>query len=281
MFPDIYFELYDPNPFKIKPTNKININQQFFTDKDANHWKTKTQNEDIFTVLISDIRTEPATDENVSHDMALQRKWWEIMNPDISMFKFRLSWKEGRTEYMKGDIYIQVYPGPTSTETRLIVKKNAPIISYDNKRYEDLLFCHNTLVRPYYHEHVLGQCELHSHTIDNCYDCASFVQILNDYIEIMNPNTTPNVIDVTKNNEKIYNLVLSIQKGIDGPKQSICTRTVDGFKFYVEKFYKSVLMRCDKPRCPSCIVSKYRIDDKRNLKSKASLENYRKASEKK
>lgn len=120
LFPDIYFELYDPNDFVVKDNAKLKTHVQFFTNKDAEYWASRN---DVFLVFCSDIRTEPATSENIVSNMNMQLKWWQIMNPVMSMFKFRLPWEEGKTTYLEGDIYIQPFPGPTSTETRLIVKK--------------------------------------------------------------------------------------------------------------------------------------------------------------
>ena len=92
MFPDIRFELYDPNDFAIENDKMINIHIQFFTDKDAEHWRDTAAKEDLFLVFCTDVRTEPATEENVKRNMAMQLKWWQIMNPELSMFKFRLPW---------------------------------------------------------------------------------------------------------------------------------------------------------------------------------------------
>jgi hypothetical protein len=52
LFPEIEFHLYDPAPFKINPSNKIKIYNQYFLDKDALDWKNKDN-----VYFISDIRT--------------------------------------------------------------------------------------------------------------------------------------------------------------------------------------------------------------------------------
>jgi hypothetical protein len=150
LFPDIYFELYDPNDFICKDSDKLKTHVQFFTNKDAEYWRSMSDK--VFLVFCFDIRSEPPSDENIKRNMDMQLEWWKIMNPELSMFKFRLPWSEGQTEYPKGDIYFQAFPGPTSIETRLIVKKDAPIIKYDNKNYEDACFYHNVVERIRYYD---------------------------------------------------------------------------------------------------------------------------------
>ena len=182
MFPMIYFELYDPNNFIVKESDKIKIHQDFFTNKIADEWQEK---KNIFLVFCSDIRREPATVENVKKDMDMQFEFWKHMKPDLSIFKFRLPWYEGKTEYPEGKIFLQAFPGPNSTETRLLVKKNAKIIEYDNTQYENRCYYHNTVNRSKKYNCVLGKdLDILKDGIDNCYDCVSFVHIAEDYLKL-------------------------------------------------------------------------------------------------
>jgi cap2 methyltransferase len=163
----------------------VKTHVQYFTDDDAKYWSEQS---DKYIVFCSDIRTEPADEENVKANMDMQLRWWKIMNPQLSMFKFRLQWNNDETEYPEGDIYSQPYCGPTSTETRLIVKKDAKIISYSNKKYEEQLFYHNNIRRKAKYNSVLGDVTLEKDGVDNCYDCTSFINIISNYLAFMNSN---------------------------------------------------------------------------------------------
>lgn len=176
LFPEITFELYDPNDFYCEDTAQITTHVQFFTNKDATYWKELTEESDMYLAFCSDIRSDPATDENIAKNMAQQLAWWKIMQPDLSMFKFRLPWNDGKSEYPEGDIYIQVYPKPHSSETRLIVRKNAPIIQYDNRAYEEACFYHNRVDR------VAQYTSAYGIAFDKCYDCAAFEAICTEYL---------------------------------------------------------------------------------------------------
>jgi len=189
MFPTIYFELYDPNDFVVKDSDMIKTHVQFFTDVDAKYWRDQP---DKYVIFCSDIRTEPATEEAVTFNMNMQLDWWKVINPELAMFKFRLPWKAGITEYPQGDIYIQPFPGQTSTETRLIVKKDAPIIEYDNITYEKACFHHNTVNRiMHYGDEDL--C-LSTDLLDNCYDCYAFLHILKEYISAVDSDQDPMIL---------------------------------------------------------------------------------------
>lgn len=179
LFPSIHFELYDPNDFAFEPTDMIKTYVQFFTEEDAQKWANQS---DKYIAFCSDIRSEPATNENVERNMKMQREWWEIMNPDLAMFKFRLPWSVGKTSYMKGDIYIQAYPGHNSTETRLIVERGAPMVDYDNIAYEEACAYHNCVSRVMHYE----QCG--NFLLDKCYDCMTFEYLVRQYLELKSVN---------------------------------------------------------------------------------------------
>ncbi len=204
LFPDIMFRLYDPRDFIIKECDKIEINQCYFTDEIAMKLKEEYNNKPNANVyFISDIRREPATEKTVEEDMEMQLQWYKIMNPQLTMFKFRLPWQKGVTTYLEGDIYIQVYPGETSTETRLIIPKNAKMVKYDNKKYENQLFYHNFVVR----KQKFNNYQLYKEGLCGCYDCECYYQIVKSYLEIMKKDNSHNKII-----ELINEISSSIQK---------------------------------------------------------------------
>jgi len=61
--------------------------------------------------------------------MADQMRWTEILKPEMTMLKFRPPYVDRsgvkELEYLPGDVYFQVWEGCTSSETRLIVRREA------------------------------------------------------------------------------------------------------------------------------------------------------------
>jgi cap2 methyltransferase len=249
LFPHVYFELYDPNKFTIKPTDKIKIHtgvvDGFFTDKNAKYWKDSTD----YIIFCSDIRTNTddgtANEDDVKNNMELQYGWWKIMNPDLSMFKFRLPWSAGETEYPDGDVYIQPFPGATSTETRIIIKKDAPIVSYDNKLYEELLFYHNNVVRKHKFDSIFGdKLNITDDGIDNCFDCIRFLNLCKDYVLLddkyhFNTNFDEDSKELSDGQRsRIKKLVRDIQEKIVHIKgTNILSKTIINHNKNLEIFY--------------------------------------------
>jgi SAM-dependent methyltransferase len=194
MFDMVDFELYDPRPFdpKLKDCIRIHTHQEYFTDQIAEKWSSKN-NPNSIILFISDIRTadpsEMRSDEvekRVVLDHEMQARWYRIMEPAFTMFKFRLPWDNNITSYLKGDIYIQPYPPLNSTETRLIINGgHTPNIDYDDKAYEEILFHHNTDNREKEYKNILQdipsseKCDL-----DNKYDCVSEIEIISSYLRL-------------------------------------------------------------------------------------------------
>lgn len=234
LFPNIYFELYDPNKFAIPNTDQIKTHVQYFTDEDAKYW---SESKDII-LFCSDIRSEPTDEKNIQNDMNMQLNWWKIINPFMSMFKFRLPWSEGKTIYLEGDIYIQPYPGPTSTETRLIVRKNAKLIEYDNIQYESLCFYHNVNIRT----KKFGDCKynIKDHLIDNCYDCTSFIHIVKQYIELTNSKYSK---------YSVLELIKEIQHEITFGKHDIYQLTKKNFQDNLNIIISKLIVKCKNPKC--------------------------------
>lgn len=266
LFPEIHFELYDPNRFAIKESKMIKIHtgeiNGMFTPSVAKYWKEQV---DKYVVFCSDIRTEPATDENVIANMNMQLEWWTIMQPMLSMFKFRLPWYAGITKYVVGDIYIQPYPGPTSTESRLIVKAGAKLIDYDNVAYEEQMFYHNTVNRYKSYKCILGDLDLERDHLDNCYDCVSFINIVTKYLQLMKKPV---------NKDTIYKLVVEIQTNITHV-HNIYSQTIRSFNEFV-KVFSNVCFKTNGSVCEMCQDPVVRDGSVRRWPgaSKATLKSY-------
>ncbi len=155
-FPEAEFHLYDPAPFKIKPSEKIHLYQQYFMDEDAEKWANR---DDIY--FVSDIRTADYTkaknlDDNektIMKDMEMQMDWYNIIKPVKGHLKFRLPYTGGtrpeRMEYLYGHVIKQPWAPQTTTETRL-VPFDHQVVSWSCRLYQSQLFHHNVIVREQY-----------------------------------------------------------------------------------------------------------------------------------
>ena len=192
MFPYIEYILVDPAKFEMdtnKPIAKFKLINDFFSDEMAIQFKRDYEDYEI--LFVSDIRTanhriltKEVTEIKIEQDMMDQMRWVEILKPFKSMLKFRLPYvgddKTSKTEleYLDGKLYLQIWEGKTSSETRLVVDQNVKKKLYDCVKYEDQLFRSNTVERVTCYKH-----DIEAPGIDHCYDCRAEVFILNDYIQ--------------------------------------------------------------------------------------------------
>ena len=178
MFPNHHFVLYDPEKFDKRLFNcpNIEIHQTLFTDEDVEEWKGKG------ILFISDIRNPDIgktendvamNEEIVSYDMTLQSEWVRKIRPVMSMLKFRLPWKGGRTRYWDGKIMIQPYAPLKSTETRLLTP-GLQEREYDNMDYEERLAWHNQVRRNQRFYPTISK-------VEPVWDAAAEVKILYEY----------------------------------------------------------------------------------------------------
>jgi cap2 methyltransferase len=192
LFSSHKFILHDANGFSIEETDQIKIeshgsenNYKNFAETVAKKYAERAEK----ILFISDIRaTGPNSkfDSETSLLLALQMQWHQIMKPEMSMLKFRLSYREGITKFFDGKIKFQPWAPRFSTETRIIVSKDAKIRTYNNKDYEMILYWHNQIARAHWYKHAIkdvSNCD----GLDHCYDCASEVHILEKYLKI-NPS---------------------------------------------------------------------------------------------
>ena len=200
MFPFMEYVLVDPADFKLDEAKlkykcKYTIKQEFFTDEMASQLRKDYRDYEI--LFISDIRTanyrvltDKDTEIKVEQDMIDQMNWYRILEPLKAMLKFRLPYvdRSGKTEleYLKGDIYFQVWEGCTSSETRLVVGKNAGMQVYDCVKYEDQLFRFNTVERVLCYAH-----DIEARGIDHCYDCRAEIHILEEYLKLKGKLPSP------------------------------------------------------------------------------------------
>eukprot|EP00052_Salpingoeca_macrocollata_P032262 m.5236 g.5236 ORF g.5236 m.5236 type:complete len:617 (-) comp3447_c0_seq1:31-1881(-) len=179
LFPEHSFVLVDPAPFDATPTDKVRVVGDYFTDAMAQSFTGQD------TLFICDIRSmddaqnDTTKEKRVAVDMEWQEKWVQIMRPKASMLKFRLPYPppDGNTEYLDGDLYLPVWGGRTTTETRLVVTEVDKRRVYNHTNYESFMFSFNTTTRTTYYEH-----EIQAAGLCHCFDCASEILILKEWL---------------------------------------------------------------------------------------------------
>ena len=185
LFPDLIWLLYDPAPFSKEvmkhPTKdkSVFVYNMYFTDDTLEHVRKNCQGRKI--LFISDIRVE-TKEEDIIKDMRNQAFWGTELNSPFMLHKFRLPYEELETIpksnlqfklndklfinpnlkitknknmlYLKGDIYLQIFPPPYSGELRLFVEqKNGKyeFAEYDYLDIENRLIYFNSYIRPYFY----------------------------------------------------------------------------------------------------------------------------------
>ncbi len=178
LFPHCYWYLIDPRKHDPKLYNNKQvkkIEKDYFTEDMAKKYKKLLENK--YTLFISDIRID-TSEKAIYNDNLQQLNWTKTLNANYSQLKFRIPRMEEKYQYpyIKGIIYLQSYEWPASTETRLVVKRNAPSKTYDINIYEGKLYYHNRILRVCKYKHNTNM-----NGIDRCYDCTLFVNLIKKY----------------------------------------------------------------------------------------------------
>ena len=169
--------------------------------------------------FISDIRSNVTNTQPVDFDVIWNRSmvhnWINILQPEISMVKFRIPYynsKENFDDYpfandhfntskkfgvdfvknynnkefwmSKSKLYLQAWAGQTSTEMRGWIEKKdiSNIIKYDINNIESKLFYYNKITRCAYHINKHSNKILH---LCNCNDCSIESTIWDNYIKLI------------------------------------------------------------------------------------------------
>jgi 23S rRNA U2552 (ribose-2'-O)-methylase RlmE/FtsJ len=173
LFTELKFILIDPAPFHIKSSNRITLINSLFDDDMCRSFASNSSQ----ILFISDIRRSFKCEQLILQDMLDQQKWHEILSTKASMFKFRLPWFPGQTEYLSGRLFTQPYANETSTETRMIVTDKTKRL-WDHYEYSEKCFFFNSVIRQKDHFHGVEGCGLDIQS----YDSAVEVEILRKYI---------------------------------------------------------------------------------------------------
>ena len=205
LFPELLFVLIDPIDFMVEPiANRIQIRQEYFTDDVANEYSSLDYREKL--LFISDIRRDARNEAMITEDMMMQARWHKMMHPKKSMLKFRLPWTHGFTRYLSGTIVLPVWGPQSTTESRLIVSEDAEEVDYDHKKYEEQMFYFNTVQRVTFYPH-----DIEVEGFDNCFDCASEVFILQQYIWKMRQDHVLS-LDPNKQDDQVLSIDYNLLK---------------------------------------------------------------------
>jgi cap3/cap4 methyltransferase len=159
------------------------------------------------TVFISDVRNREVDpdwrEQCVTAEEKMQEAWTSIINPTVTMLKFRLPYRyiskydetlrrqvqrpttePLMTSHLSGTIVLPIWTRPTSTECRLVVPAYAPYKLYNREHYEDALFFFNAILREsVYFDHTV---EGHPH-LDHRFDASAELALHKAFLKIYAP----------------------------------------------------------------------------------------------
>ncbi len=179
LFPKLDFFLIDDKEFSIKPAGKIQIRAEKFTNDLAKRYSSSNPKL-IFICNVHTFRAQADGQNDVKEDMENQMNWFTLMKPHVSLLNFRLSHQSGKTQYLKGHQIIEPWASKRSTECRLVVKKDAKMIDYNYRDFEDDLVYFQNVTRVMYYKHNMDDVD--SQGLDHCYDCRAEIFILQEYL---------------------------------------------------------------------------------------------------
>jgi cap2 methyltransferase len=179
LFPQVKFILIDRNEFVTNQTDNIKIESKEFTEDLAKKYSEKDKNI-LFICHIRTFTTYENLKRDIEKDISNLVIWQTIMNPCASLLTFRLPRSSGKTLFFEGDILLDTWSSRKSMECRLIVKKNAQMIDYDNMNFERAMNNFQNIPRITYYEHDFDTIETEG--LDHCYDCRAEIFILEKYL---------------------------------------------------------------------------------------------------
>jgi hypothetical protein len=128
----------------------------------------------------------------VARAMDEQRWVHEHVQPDVSFLRFRLPYcvaDKPTFAFLAGTVYFPVWGRQSSTETKIAVQRDAPVVDYDLRDIESAMYHHNKVTRyAIFSDGVHGRHPdtrgVHSHgeaRYCGCYDCTREARVLADY----------------------------------------------------------------------------------------------------
>jgi|694.fasta_scaffold17692_11 hypothetical protein len=204
MYPKLKFVLYDSAKFDktlVDYNTKLgsNIfefhedNDGIFTTEKANELINKYTEYDL--LFICDIRLDSDNnndfDKNVMNNIRQQEEWVRILNPLLSLLKFRLPYNvKDNITYISGKLLYGIWRPPKSTESRLLIHQNEinQNNNYNGDNYEKNLFFNSKYTRPFSFMKAFDDFPEYITNTNKycpCFDCYAELTILKEYDSII------------------------------------------------------------------------------------------------
>ena len=192
LFPDIMFDLWDPEKFDIDSKPNIKIYNNFFTNEKAQLYREDGENPDrmLFMCDMRNLEVEEAKkdprkmDQITNKDMEYQSIWAKIIKPKYSYLKFRVPYIKQKFSYLNGTIYLQPYT-PMSTECRLMTNNYDQLKIYDNVEFDELMAYFNSVIRFDDAKYDRWSDEFEKYNLLNCWDNTMGFYICDYYLRMI------------------------------------------------------------------------------------------------
>lgn len=195
--------------------------------------------------LLNNPQETKVTDGDILWNLTLQYNWIKTIKPELSLVKFRAPFYTDNIDnvkyfmnnnfgcydfkcspelnildmyvnkkfiYPKGEIYIQSWTRKSTTESRLLIKKEDinNLIEYDSYEY-DAKFNYYNLIERNLRKHNIDQ-DLYQYEYCECNDCAIEISVLREYIENNREHILKefDLLDIYTTNQLIGNLSLRL-----------------------------------------------------------------------
>lgn len=149
LFPEFEYHLYDSRKSCVKQSDRVKVFEKIFDESLIEEYNEMNRR----IILISDIRSVSVKEDPKGilihkRDNQLQKKIFNsLCNGGDALLKFRLPFDSKERLYLTGEVILQPYAGPYSTEVRLIPSEEDEEL-WCARKYEEIMFYHNCVVRP-------------------------------------------------------------------------------------------------------------------------------------
>jgi len=200
LFPDLKFDLWDPEPFHLEDRPNITLHNDFFTTEMAKKYAESGKQIlfmcDMRNLEIGKYKTQISKMDVIVHnDMILQLQWCQIIKPIYAYLKFRLEYDIPKTEYLTGTIYLQPY-SKLSTEARLMTKDYSTMMTYNNLEFDGKMSYFNAHIRCGKHKYKKWESIIKKYNLVNNWDNVVALHITHFYLRHMKREVSMNDVGI-------------------------------------------------------------------------------------
>ena len=190
LFPQVEFVLIDSNAILTEQNDRITIIEKNFNEKLAKKY-AKEERRILFIC-----------NKGINDDLML---WQSNINSYASLLPIHFC--STSFQFYDGRILLNLWSPRNSFECRLIVEKDASIITYETHQFKKAISYFQNHLRLMYYEHDLNEIETEG--LDHCYDCQAEIFILEKYVR-----KTQSIDDEILLKKKIAELSYDISRNI-------------------------------------------------------------------